>query len=245
MEGETDGAQATPFDQKGDGSKHEAFPVNPISRNPRMNRWLEQAWLQRYLDRKLEDDEVEWFEVYALDKPELIASIEADNDLRDGMSIAQPARTSSNVTPIRRTAPASPRTNSPLAWVASAVVGIGLGWIMATQVAPPAPGVGPDIIASPTRIVFDTMRGIEDAPQIYPGSADSLYLLIEVGVPADAKDVQLVGLDGQPLPLTVSSDGFVSFLLPRAKDDTPMELAINFNSGGEELSRELSINPSH
>jgi hypothetical protein len=54
----------------------------------RMTSWLEAAWLQRYLERRLDAEETAWFEAYAMDKPELIDRIEADSDLRDGLALS-------------------------------------------------------------------------------------------------------------------------------------------------------------
>lgn len=64
--------------------------MNPISTPTRMAAWLESAWLARYLERQLDGDELAWFEAYLLDKPELLAMIEADNGLHDAL-MAQPA----------------------------------------------------------------------------------------------------------------------------------------------------------
>lgn len=60
----------------------------PIVTSVRIVAWMENAWLVRYLDRQLSDDEVAAFEAYALDKPELLALIEADTNLRDALSEA-------------------------------------------------------------------------------------------------------------------------------------------------------------
>jgi anti-sigma factor RsiW len=55
----------------------------PIAVSVRIVAWMETAWLVRYLDRELSDDEAVAFEAYVLDKPELLAQIEADTNLRD------------------------------------------------------------------------------------------------------------------------------------------------------------------
>lgn len=189
--------------------------MKPIAPNERMASWLEQAWLNRYLDRKLEDDEAEWFEMYVLDRPELIAAIEADNDLRDGMTAVGSAKADSKVTPIGRASARPTRRAVPLlAWAASAVAGVGLGWILAQQFTA-GTTAAPEIVASPTRIVFDTLRGVEDAPQVYPGLPDSEWVLVEVGLPADAEDVVLLRDGFAEIPLTVSREGFASALLSR------------------------------
>jgi hypothetical protein len=54
----------------------------------RMTPWLEAAWLQRYLERRLDAEETAWFEAYLMDKPELVDRLEADSDLRDGLAEA-------------------------------------------------------------------------------------------------------------------------------------------------------------
>ncbi|SDE07738.1 hypothetical protein [Aquimonas voraii] len=51
-------------------------PLTPL--RPR----LEQAWLQRYLERELAPDEQAWFEAYLLTRPHLLAALEADSALR-------------------------------------------------------------------------------------------------------------------------------------------------------------------
>jgi hypothetical protein len=60
--------------------------MTPTTSPARMNAWLEQAWLTRYLDRQLASDEATWFEAYALDKPELLAMIDADTRFRDALA---------------------------------------------------------------------------------------------------------------------------------------------------------------
>jgi hypothetical protein len=75
----------------------------------RMTSWLEAAWLQRYLERRLDAEETAWFEAYAMDKPELIDRIEADSDLRDGLALSSSraaAAAGHNISPARATAAA-------------------------------------------------------------------------------------------------------------------------------------------
>jgi hypothetical protein len=50
------------------------------------------AWLVRYLDRQLASKESAWFESYAMDKPVLLAKIEADTRLRDALAADATAR---------------------------------------------------------------------------------------------------------------------------------------------------------
>lgn len=58
--------------------------MNPMS--SRMAAWLESAWLARYLERGLDPAENDWFEAYLLDKPALLAAVDADNTLRAALA---------------------------------------------------------------------------------------------------------------------------------------------------------------
>lgn len=218
--------------------------MKPIAPNERMASWLERAWLNRYLDRKLDDDEVEWFEMYALDKPELIATIDADSDLRDGFALAADT-TSTAATPIRRVGKAAHphrRMGPTLAWAASAIACVGLGWIMALQFLPALPGAEPGIVASPTRIVFDTLRGVEDAPQVFPGAPDSEWAFVEVGVPTDVEQVVLrVSNSATAQTLRVSSDGFAGFLVPMTNSGDATVYTIEYSSAGSNHVRVFSL----
>jgi hypothetical protein len=44
-----------------------------------MAAWLEQAWMERYLNRELSESESDWFEAYLLERPELLGELRADN----------------------------------------------------------------------------------------------------------------------------------------------------------------------
>lgn len=199
---------------------------------PIMPAWLEQAWLQRYLDRDLTTAESEWFEGYALGNPDLVAAIEADSDLRDGLSNAAPK--ASAVAAMQRR-PMFVRTAwLPMALAATLVVGTGIGWVLRTS----APHAA--ILSGPTRIVFDAWRGELADPIVHPGSSDTPFLLIEVGLPADASDVVLHA-NGQRIPLQVSPDGFASFLLAREGAGQTRAAHIEFHSGTRALRIELPI----
>jgi hypothetical protein len=57
-----------------------------------MTAWLEQVWLDSYLDRQLAGEEAQWFEAYAVERPELLVTIEADTRLRDALVAAASMR---------------------------------------------------------------------------------------------------------------------------------------------------------
>lgn len=211
--------------------------MKPIAPHDRLSSWLEQAWLERYLARKLDDQETEWFEMYVLDKPELIAAIEADNDLRDGMFVAHAVPEPEVVRKAHRSRHGkSRRILLPLAWAASAIACIGLGWFMASRLSADLPDTALEIVASPTRIVFDTLRGVEGRPQVYPGLPGSEYVLVEIGLPSDAQDIRVQLGESAHLPLMLSTDGFVGLLLRRSTLSDTSKLTIRYQVAGEEFT---------
>ena len=207
----------------------------------RMKVWLEQAWLGRYLDRRLSADETTWFESYVLDKPELLAMLETDTGLRDAMAAepslsgvresaagysasgtaanGQPAGTEDDSTPIlleQERQARSHRRPAPAIWLAlaaSLLVGVGVGGIAGRSTAPQASM--PDVIANPTRVVFETMRGAPSTPRVEHGSGSSAYVLIEAAVPPGAEHIVLKMSGEQDQTLTPSAEGFVNFFVKR------------------------------
>jgi len=215
-----------------------------VTPNPtRMKTWLEQAWLGRYLDRNLSADETTWFESYVLDKPELLAMIETDTSLRDAVAAdpsqigvrepaagyavtgdqTQPAGTEDdaeddstpNLLEQKRRARSQRRTAPPtwLVLAASLLIGVGVGAVAVRTIAPtPA---APDLIANPTRVIYDTLRGATRAPRLEHADSQSLYVLIEAAVPPGAERIVLKMDGAKDQALTPSPDGFVTFSVKR------------------------------
>ncbi|PKM16469.1 MAG: hypothetical protein CVV05_19525 [Gammaproteobacteria bacterium HGW-Gammaproteobacteria-1] len=223
--------------------------MNRLPNNHPLSDWLERAWLQRYLERKLSESEAEWFEMYLLDKPHLIAVLEADNDLRDGLALAAAAPSGhGGVSPFRSGfgGGASKKPRGPaMAWAASVVAACGLGLLLAGPLSIGAGGQRAQIIASPERVVFDTLRGVDSPPLVYPGAAASSHVLVDVGLPPDAEHVTLYLAGQAPLALKVSPDGFASFLLPRAAVGKSPAPRIEYRRGGAVTSRTLDIPADH
>jgi hypothetical protein len=222
--------------------------VTPTTTPTRMTAWLEQAWMVRYLDHQLASEEANWFEAYALDKPELLAMIEADTRLRDalaadasmrhmersvdhdgrqggatgdtpgGVSEPTPLALARDKAEVRAQAKvrfaANGRAPAWLAMAATLVLGLGLGFVGTRSLAPDS--AAPELIGSPTRIVYDTMRGEPTPPRVEHADSKSPYVLIEVAVPPGAQNITLKMGDAPEQNLTVSPDGFVSLLVHRA-----------------------------
>lgn len=222
--------------------------MNHLPNNQPLSDWLERAWLQRYLERKLSEPETEWFEMYVLDKPHLLAPIEADNDLRDALAWVAAASEPAVASPSQSAPGHRPNRKPPwpsLAWVASVVAALGLGLMLAGPLSIGAGGHSLSVVASPERVVFDTLRGTDSLPLIYPGAAASSHVLVDVGLPPDAEQVTLHLAGQPPLALVVSPDGFASFLLPRADIDDQPAPRIEYRRGGAITARTLNIPTDH
>lgn len=231
--------------------------MTPTNAPGAMVPWLEDAWLGRYLDHLLSEDEVAWFEQYVLDKPRLLALLDADTQLRRTIDSAgreyvmdggQPtdapeesddtgeARPRGWAAAQRRNAPPSQRR--ALRWMALAAVllaGVGLGRLT-LRPDPSAP-----LIANPTRVVYDTLRGAATPPRIERVGDRSEYVLIEVSVPPGARDVKVHLADGSTAQLAPTADGFVRFLLLTAQLASSGSARVNYTLDGQSQSRSLSF----
>jgi hypothetical protein len=260
--------------------------VAPTTTPTRMSAWLEQAWLIQYLDRQLAGEEAQWFEAYAMERRELLATIEADTRLRDALAAAASirhtdmsvdgggrpggaadsnvaavelpggagqgadpdSRKSGNVrmpVPIKRN---PPRTRSKLrqwraapSWLAvaaSLLFGIGVGALgRGARSADTAPGV----ISSPTRIIYDTLRGDSTPARIEHATSRSTYVLVEVAVPLGAEHITLDIGDGKERALDRSPDGFVTFLADRNTLAAAADANVSYSAGGRTQMRSLSL----
>jgi hypothetical protein len=207
--------------------------LNPDTHD--MSHWLEDAWMDRYLERRLTDAESEWFEAYLLTRPRLVARLEADNDLREGLAAAGNASASAPAAPagtdpsVGRTANPNDGRVAPLprsrhtfaisgfALAASVAIAAVLGALTVTRFgAGSAAPVDAFAIASPPRVVFDTMRGEASDAVLHAGNPASRYVLVEVSLPAAARDAVFVGSDGRELSVSAGVDGFASVLVPAA-----------------------------
>lgn len=201
--------------------------MNP-QQGPRMAQWLESAWLARYLDRQLSAEESGWFEAYVLDKPDLLASIDADNRLRDAVAASMHEEVAAvRATPAEGTQPSRRRSHTQGRWLAAAaavVVAIGGGWL----------GRGafdrdsnPDVIANPALYV-GAVRGVT-GPKV--GAGDSPYVLIEHAIPDGATDVALTVEGAAPVPLK-PEDSVVRALVRRTAMRAPNRVVLEYRING-------------
>ncbi len=206
-----------------------------------MARWLEEVWLSRYLDRELEDDEQTWFEAYMLDKPYLLEQVDADTRLRDTLQRAAGASERHDAAEIEQvhTRQGAKSRGPAIAIAASLLVGLGLGAML--------PNLGADestFIASPPRLVFDTLRGEGTATLSEAGNASSKLLIVDIATPTASPIISASAwINGKqtllPTPL-VSSEGFVTFLVPASwQHRARIELEIGDSAQSRKLSFQL------
>ena len=104
-------------------------------------------------------------------------------------AITQPTGTiSSDSHPASRTR----RIAQPPRWfalAASLLAGIGVGGIGIQSLS--SRSSAPEIVANPTRIIYDTMRGEVTPPRIEHADSHSPYVLVEVAVPPGAEHIVL------------------------------------------------------
>jgi hypothetical protein len=136
--------------------------------------------------------------------------------------------------------PTALRTRRP-AWfglAAALVVGLGSGWF-GQRALSPAPDT---LMANPTRLVFDTLRGAQSPVQIERAASASPYVLVEVAVPPGALHVMLDLGQLPPVTLSQSADGFVSFLVARSALGSG-NAAIRYELDGQQRIRDIPLDP--
>lgn len=176
-----------------------------------MPAWLEGVWMQRYLDRELSESETNWFEAYCVDRDHLLAMIEADLALRDVLAANAGALDAKSVQSTLQ-----PRRGRPsrmtAAMAASLLVGALGGVVMGPWVASNAEN---EITPNVTRLMFDTLRGSEAEARVDHANSGSAFVLLDVAVPSDARELVLKVKGRDEQALSVSRDGFVSALVSR------------------------------
>lgn len=223
-----------------------------------MKAWQEEAWLVRYLDRQLPADEAAWFEAYALDKPALLDLIEADTYLRDALAADKTIRSDGGAAKDANGFDGSsgtgrlcslirylvPRPANEMQWrglAATLMFGLGIGWLTA-QVIPSLPRTEAVLVASPTRIVYDPVRGKQSQPRVEYPESNSNYVFVEASVPPSALNV-VVRAGGAMEHLPASSEGFVSFLVARRALTTNPVVTLEYTINGQADGRRIELEP--
>ena len=241
--------------------------MSPESKPPheeKLAAWLEDAWLQRYLDRELTEQEESWFEAYALDKAHLLSAIDSDLDLRDGLHAWQsnqgrePAlltattnATASRTTGIRQSARAVVAELKPTSWFARFAIASGLALALLLGAAASRwmfPMVADEAgVVAPNRILFDVLRGSEETSGIAQSTDVSAPLLIDVAMPPHAEAVIAYFADRSSMVLPVSSGGLVSLTGSRSAllHRSPIRIAWRLDGQQHERVLDLTASLSH
>lgn len=195
-------------------------PMTQFVHGARLASWLESAWLQRYLERRLDAEETAWFEAYLLDKPALVERLERDVDLRDALALvrdtgmaalSQPTDSDGEAAPRAGVHAARARPMRAFALAATLVAGVGIGWLGHHV----APGGGSIVVANPMRVIYDTERGTSSPPRIEHADSQAPFALVEVALPPGAQAVTLHLAGAPEQRLQPSPEGFVIFLVAR------------------------------
>lgn len=211
--------------------------MNPPG-NTAMAQWLEEAWLDRYLDRELEDAELEWFEAYMLDKPRLLELVEADGKLGESLAVARDtasaARPAAQATPTIVRPARRPAVAAGFGLLAGVLVGVAI---------PALRDKGDSIVASPQRVVFDTMRG-EATTAISQGGGPSPLLIVDIATPHNQKIMRASAfvagkIIALPTPV-LAADGFVTFVVPTHWQGNA-RIELEFERNGEALKRTYQL----
>lgn len=253
--------ESEPLMHDEDISMTHALPTGPLP------GWLEQAWLQRYLDRELTDLENEWFEAYAIDKAELIAAIDTDNTLRDAMhawhaqqlaksaarftaspqTIAETAATYAAPVVARDARWAASDNRRPTRWfrplvaAASLTVAAVLGASAAQWTGQTGSSGSLPVVSSPRRVVFDNLRGGATAAPLVSAERSAGAVLIDIAVPPQAEAVVAHFSDGSSLNLDVSNDGFVSLVGASSELQRLSPIRVSYRSDGHSVERALDL----
>jgi hypothetical protein len=227
--------------------------MNPTGR---MTAWLEQAWMERYLDRQLGEDELEWFEAYLLDKPHLLDRWSTDLALRDGVDLLNQRGGASEATPALQElqAPPPPATVRPVphvrvsaarrrqwhltALAASVAIAFGSGFLLNGAV---RPGHDDLLIPDPTRVVIDSSRGGGQQDNVENAGSASEFVLVDALVPPDATYVAVRGPGMPERKLNVSKDGVATLLLRRSEIGRMGPLSLLIKAGGREFEKPLPL----
>ncbi|HEX7915622.1 hypothetical protein [Rudaea sp.] len=102
------------------------------------------------------------------------------------------------------------RTHRWLRLAAAVVIGAGLGGMTTFRL---NKEIIPSVIGSPTRVIYDTVRGDAIPPRVESDSRISEYVLLETPAPYGATEIEVTIGDVQPIPVVPGADGYISILI--------------------------------
>lgn len=228
-----------------------------------LSPWLEQAWLQRYLDRELDVAEVDWFEAYLLDKPHLLDQVEADSALRAVVlaadaelvqrppagpaAVAEPRAAYAEHSPERSALRPQSQRRMPaslLALAASFVGGLGLATLLVS--APAAPESQEPAAEAPARLMFDLLRGGPVELREDLGDPRARLMVVDIALPLGSQiEAAHADLGERRVALPsarISGEGFATYTLPRSwRGRAQLHFDLRSEAGGDLPPVEIAL----
>lgn len=182
-----------------------------------LSPWLEDAWLERYLNRETTADESAWFEAYMLEHPHVADALETDAAIAAVLSQQAPQSIQVRVAVNREAAAgrATPRQRWQPGWLgvaAAAAITLTLTSPFLLHQGEP----GPDGM-QPNRVVFDTLRsGDPAAATTILDSTGAPWTMLEIRTAAFLSDHE-VRVNDRPLGTYRSDDEGVLHVLAQVE----------------------------
>ncbi len=147
----------------------------------------EHQFIERYVGGELSEAELNDFEVYMLDNPEVIDSIEAQRILQAARSGEELAAHTKQQKP--------KRSWQPLAIAAVVMLGVGVVFIQQQQ-----PDVSALVATVPETLVFGAQRGVEELPAMHVSHQGPPLQLLKIDpgpFPGRLYDLRLAAKNGE------------------------------------------------
>ncbi len=197
-----------------------------------MPNWLERAWMDRYLDRELTDEERNWFEAYLLDRPQLIEELEADEAVREALtSITTPtADELYGKAPTPTNALRSSLRWLPLAAAASITGAAISGALLYRDVAP---------VETAYAAMLDVSRSNAATTPVVlkSGAANVLSIAFAPEVTAAWWES---GNGNRKNPIAIDAAGFGTIVI-RNPEELDLQVSVHFELGNKAYERKLTL----
>lgn len=186
----------------------------PANLNP-MPAWLEDAWLERYLNRETTEAETAWFEAYLLEHPGVAEALESDTAIAAALRSVRPGEVAVKVAvrrPTTAAVPGSTRRSRP--WL-SAALAAGLAVLACTPWM--LRSVVPEDGLQPNRVRLDQLRSETQAFTIQDQTG-AAWTLLEIPTRSPRARYQVWVGNEDMGSFRTDNDGLLSVLLNRTPD---------------------------
>lgn len=182
-----------------------------------LSPWLEDAWLERYLNRETTADETAWFEAYMLEHPHVADALETDAAIAAVLSQQTPQSIQLRVA-VNRETPA-PRPNTRRRWSQPGWMGVAAAAALTLALTSPflLHQDGPDSMQA-NRVLVDTVRSADANASVLTvrDNAGAKWTLLEINTAARSSDHE-VRVNDRPLGTFRSDDEGVLHVLAQVE----------------------------